>query len=183
MRKNIWMILFLVLLGINLIFILILASFFNQNYEEVGESTPPAESNELEFILTNDTIETLINDNIPYSEFIVNIDSTGVVVDIEQTVLGFSINSSVSGEPVVIDDQIVIELTDLNLANLPLSEDALYSAIRSFVELPAGIELSETERAIVIDISLFEQYFGVALQVDKIDYENDAWYFSIENIF
>ena len=43
--------------------------------------------------------------------------------------------------------------------------------------------MSEEERAIVIDMSIFEQYFGVELQVDTIDYENDAWYFSINNTF
>lgn len=183
MRKNIWMILFFILLAINALIIVVVASFFNQSYERVSENEPPAESQELEFILTNETIQTLINDNIPYDEFTVNIDTDGVTVDIEQTVLGFAINSSVSGDPVVNGDNIIIHLTDLNLAGLPLSEDTLYSALRTLVDLPEGIAMSETERAIVIDMSLFEQYFGVELQVDNIDYANDAWYFSINNTF
>lgn len=183
MRKNILMILFFILLAVNILVVVVLTSFFNQSYERVSESERPAESQTLEFILTNETIQTLINDNIPYDEFNVNIDTDGVTVDIEQTVLGFSINSSVSGEPIVNENNIIIHLTDLNLAGLPLSEDTLYSALRSLADLPDGISMSDTERAIVIDMSLFEQYFGVELQVDNIDYENDAWYFSINNTF
>lgn len=183
MRKNIWMLLFLILLAVNILLVVVLTSFFNQSYDRVSESERPVESQALEFILTNETIQTLINDNIPYDEFNVNIDTDGVTVDIEQTVLGFSINSSVSGEPIVNGNNIIIHLTDLNLAGLPLGEDTLYSALRSLADLPEGISMSDTERAIVIDMSLFEQYFGVELQVDNIDYENDAWYFSINNKF
>ncbi|CEA00265.1 hypothetical protein BN1048_00896 [Jeotgalicoccus saudimassiliensis] len=183
MAKNIWMILFFVLLIINIAVIVIIASFLNQSYEQTSENNPSGEPNELEFILTNSTVETLINDNIPYDEFTVNINTEGIDVDIEQEVLGFPINSSISGNPVVNGDNIVIHLTDLNLAGLPLSEDTVYTALRKLIELPEGIQLSERERAIVIDMSLFEQYIGGELQADKIDYENDAWYFSVNNNF
>ncbi|MEY8560241.1 DUF2140 family protein [Jeotgalicoccus halotolerans] len=183
MKKNIWMILFFVLLAVNIAVIIIAVSFFNQSYEQTSGEAPPEEPQELEFILTNSTVETLINDNIPYDEFTVNINTEGITVDIEQKVLGFSINSSISGEPVVSGNNIIIHLTDLNLAGLPLSEDALYTALRKLVDLPDGIAMSETERALVIDMSLFEQYFGVELQADKIDYENNAWYFSVNNTF
>lgn len=183
MKKNIWMILFFVLLAVNMAVIIIAVSFFNQSYKQTSGGTPPEEPRELEFILTNSTVETLINDNIPYDELTVNINTEGITVDIEQKVLGFSINSSISGEPVVSGSNIIIHLTDLNLAGLPLSEDALYTALRKLVDLPDGIAMSETERALVIDMSLFEQYFGVELQADKIDYENNAWYFSVNNTF
>ncbi|CAD2073553.1 hypothetical protein GCM10007275_03550 [Jeotgalicoccus coquinae] len=183
MKKNVWMILFFVLLAVNIAVVVIVSSFFNQSYKQTDGNDPAAKPRELEFILTNSTVETLINDNIPYDEFTVNINTAGIDVDIEQTVLGFSINSSISGEPSVNDNSIIIHLTDLNLAGLPLSEDALYTALRKLVELPEGIAMSGSERAIVIDMSLFEQYFGVALQADKIDYENDAWYFSVNNNF
>ena len=183
MKKNIWMFLFFALILVNIAVIVIIASFFNQSYEQTSENNPAAEPRALEFILTNSAIETLINDNIPYDEFTVNINTEGIDVDIEQQVLGFSINSSVSGEPIVNGDNIIIHLTDLNLAGLPLSEDTLYTALRKLVELPEGIAMSGTERAIVIDMSLFEQYFGVELQADKIDYENNAWYFSVNNNF
>lgn len=183
MRKNIWMISFFILLAVNIAVVVVLASFFNQSYEQTSGNEPPEKTEELEFILTNSTIETLINDNIPYDEFTVNINEDGIVVDIEQQLLGFSINSSIAGEPVVNGDNIIIHLTDLNLAGLPFSEDTLYTALRKLVDLPEGIAMSETERAIVIDMSLFEQYFGVELQADKIDYENNAWYFSINNTF
>ena len=112
-----------------------------------------------------------------------DINTNGIDVDIAQQLLGFDINSSISGEPVVSGNTIIIELTDLNLAGLPINGDVLYTALRNLVDLPAGIEMSEEERAIVIDMSIFEQYFGVELQVDTIDYENDAWYFSINNTF
>ena len=183
MAKNIWMYLFLALLAVNIAVIVIIASFFNQSYEQTSENNPAAEPKALEFILTNSTVETLINDNIPYDEFTVNINSEGIDVDIEQQVLGFSINSKVSGEPVVNNNDIIIHLTDLNLAGLPLSEDTLYTALRRLVDLPEGIAMSGTERAIVIDMLLFEKYFGVALQADEIDYENNAWYFSVNNNF
>lgn len=183
MQKNIWMILFFILLAVNIVVVLFIVLFFNQSYEQTSGSEPPEETEELEFILTNSTIETLINDNIPYDEFTVNINESGIDVDIAQKILGFSINSSIAGEPVVNDDKIIIHLTDLNLAGLPLSEDTLYTALRKLVELPPGIQMSETERALVLDMSLFEQYFGVELQADKIDYENNAWYFSINNTF
>lgn len=183
MQKNIWMILFFILLAVNIAVVLVIALFFNQSYEQTSGNEPPEETEELEFILTNSTIETLINDNIPYDEFTVNINTDGIDVDIEQQLLGFSINSSIAGEPVVNGENIIIHLTDLNLAGLPLSEDTLYTALRKLVDLPDGIAMSETERAIVIDMSLFEQYFGVELQADKIDYENNAWYFSVNNTF
>lgn len=183
MKKNIWMSLFFILLAVNIVVVLFIVLFFNQSYEQTSGSEPPEETEELEFILTNSTIETLINDNIPYDEFTVNINESGIDVDIAQKILGFSINSSIAGEPVVNDDKIIIHLTDLNLAGLPLSEDTLYTALRKLVELPPGIQMSETERALVLDMSLFEQYFGVELQADKIDYENNAWYFSINNTF
>lgn len=183
MQKNIWMISFFILLAVNIAVVLVIALFFNQSYEETSVNDPSEEPQKLEFILTNSTIETLINDNIPYEEFTVNINEAGIDVDIEQQLLGFSINSSIAGEPVVNGENIIIHLTDLNLAGLPLSEDTLYTALRKLVDLPDGIAMSETERAIVINMSLFEQYFGVELQADKIDYENNAWYFSVNNTF
>src|SRR5699024_7800830 len=99
MKQNIRMILFFVLHAVNIAVIFIAVSFFNQSYEQTSGEAPPEESQELEFILTNSTVETLINDNIPYDEFTVNINTEGITVDIEQKVLGFSINSSISGEP------------------------------------------------------------------------------------
>lgn len=183
MHKNIWMILFFILLAVNIVVGLILAIIFSQSYEQTSGNEPPEETEELEFILTNGTIETLINDNILYDEFIVNINEGGIDVDIEQELLGFTIHSSIGGEPVVNGNTIIIHLTDLNLAGLPLSEDTLYTALRKLVDFPQGIAMSESERAIVIDMSLFEQYFGVEIQADKIDYENNAWYFSINNNF
>lgn len=183
MTKKGWMILFFTLLAINLAVILIIALFLNQSYDPVTEEAGSNEPQDIEFILKNDTVETLINENIQYDEFSVNINTDGVSIDIAQELLGFPITSSISGSPVVSGNQIIIELTDLNIAGLPLNGDAVYTALRKLVDLPEGISLSDTERAIVIDMTIFEQHFGVELQVDTIDYENDAWYFSINNTF
>ena len=60
------MISFFILLAVNIAVVLVIALFFNQSYEETSVNDPPEEPQELEFILTNSTIETLINDNIPY---------------------------------------------------------------------------------------------------------------------
>lgn len=183
MSKKIWMVLFFVLLAVNIAVIVLIASFFNQSYEQTSVNEPPEQSQDIEFILSNSTIQSLINENIPYDEFTVNINTDGITVDIAQELLGFDINSSISGDPLVDGNNIIIQLTDLNLAGLPLNEDMIYTALRKLVDLPEGIAMSETERAIVIDMSIFEQYFGVELQVDKIDYENNAWYFSVNNTF
>ncbi|MCK1976706.1 DUF2140 family protein [Jeotgalicoccus huakuii] len=183
MMHKLWMILFFTLLLINLIIVVIVASFFNQDYEESDltgtENSPQA----LTFILPNQTIETLINDNLPYENFNVDIDTSGVTVNIESRVLGIPIRSSVRGAPIVDGDNIVIPLTDLNLADLPLSEDTLYSALKTFLDLPEGITMADGKKELIIDTKIFEQYFGIGLQVNKIDYEADTWYFSINNIF
>ncbi|WP_026866297.1 DUF2140 family protein [Jeotgalicoccus marinus] len=183
MKHKLWMILFFTLILINLIIVVIVASFFNQDYEESDltgtENSPQA----LTFILPNQTIETLINDNLPYENFNVEIDTSGVTVNIESRVLGIPIRSSVRGAPIVDGDNIVIPLTDLNLADLPLSEDTLYSALKTFLDLPEGITMADGKKELIIDTKIFEQYFGISLQVDKIDYEADTWYFSINNIF
>ena len=184
LKNHIWQILFGILLAFNILVILLIISFTNQSYETVNyDDKASKEEQALPFILPNTTIETLINDNLPYEEFKVSVNEEGVRVNIEQTVLGIKVKSSVQGKPVVDGDNIIIPLSDLNLANLPLSEDTLYTALRTFTDLPEGITMKENEKAIVIDSGLFEQYFGIGLQVDKIDYENNAWYFSINNIF
>lgn len=183
MTKKVWMTLFFILLAINIVCLIAVFLFFNQSYEETAQNESAQEPQDIEFILSNSTVESLINENIPYKEFTVDINTNGIDVDIAQQLLGFDINSSISGEPVVSGNTIIIELTDLDLAGLPINGDVLYTALRNLVDLPAGIEMSEEERAIVIDMSIFEQYFGVELQVDTIDYENDAWYFSINNTF
>lgn len=183
-KKYIWQICFGLLLAFNIVVVLIIILFTNQTYEPVKVSEGENQRvQELPFILPNQTIETLINDNLPYEEFKVAVNENGVTVNIQQTLLGIPIKSSVQGQPVVDGKNIVIPLSDLNLANLPLSEDTLYTALRTFTDLPEGITMKENEKAIVIDSGLFEQYFGISLQVDKIDYENNEWYFSINNIF
>src|SRR5699024_824453 len=184
LKNHIWQILFCILLAFNILVILLIISFTNSSYETVNyDDKTSKEEQALPFILPNTTIETLINDNLPYEEFKVSVNEEGVRVNIEQTVLGIKVKSSVQGKPVVDGDNIIIPLSDLNLANLSLSEDTLYTALRIFTDLPEGITMKENEKAIVIDSGLFEQYFGIGLQVDKIDYENNAWYFSINNIF
>lgn len=183
MTNKLWMILFFTLLTINIVVILFIVLFFNQDYEESDVSGTENTPQELTFILPNQTIETLINDNLPYENFNVEVNDAGVKVNIEQSVLGIPISSSVQGEPTVDGDKIVIPLTDLNLGNLPLSEDTLYTALKTFLDLPEGITMADDKKELIIDTAIFEQYFGIGLQVDKIDYEADSWYFSIDNIF
>ena len=110
-KNHILQILFGILLAFNILVILLIISFTNPSYETVNyDDKTSKEEQALPFILPNTTIETLINDNLPYEEFKVSVNEEGVRVNIEQTVLGIKVKSSVQGKPVVDGDNIIIPL-------------------------------------------------------------------------
>ncbi|AKG74113.1 DUF2140 family protein [Salinicoccus halodurans] len=178
---NIWKWLFFILLLFNIIvaasLIFMLSSSYGTPEEEDNYS---GGSSGIEIKMTNDAVESLIMDTIEDESLSLEISESGIELLSRNNIYGISVDASFILEPVSTGDTIVFEVSDIDIANIPLSQNALYSIIRSQSDLPEGISFSEDERALVIDTALFDGAAGLDMKVDSIDYENNEWYFSME---
>lgn len=178
---KIWKCLFFILLLINIIVITGLAFMLSGSYESPGkEDNYTAESSGIEVKMTNDAVQSLIMDTMTDDSISLDINESDIELISSNDIYGLDVNTSFKLEPVSTGDTIVFEVLKIDIANLPLSQDALYSIIRSQSDLPDGISFSEENRALIVDTSLFEEAVGLDIKVDSIDYKNNEWYFSME---
>ncbi|WP_411841850.1 DUF2140 family protein [Salinicoccus sp. HZC-1] len=178
---KIWKWLFFSLLLLNILIIIGLIFLLSRSYE-----TPEKEDNYsgdesgIEVKMTNDAVQDLIMDAVGKESIAIDISESGIDLVSSNTIYGLNIDTSFNLEPVSTGDTIVFEVTKIDIANIPLSQNALYTIIRSQSDLPEGISFSENERALVIDTALFVEVVGFDVKVDSIDYENNEWYFSMK---
>lgn len=178
---KIWKWLFFSLLLLNIIIIIGLIFLLGGSYE-----TPEKEDNYsgdesgIEIKMTNDAVQNLIMDAVGDESITIDISESGIELVSSNSVYGLDIDTSFNLEPVSTGDTIVFEVKKIDIANIPLSQDALYTIIRSQSDLPEGISFSENERALVIDTAVFAEAVGFDVKVDSIDYENNEWYFSMK---
>src|SRR5699024_12426126 len=99
MTKKVWMTLFFILLAINIVCLIAVFLFFNQSYEETAQNESAEEPADIEFILLNSTVGSGINENIPYKEFLVGINTDGIEVDYDKQLPGFYLQYSLSRVP------------------------------------------------------------------------------------
>lgn len=178
---KIWKWLFIILLAVNIIAVSGLIYLLSQNYAAPEEQDNYAGgSSGMEIQMTNDAVESLIMESIDDDSLSLNISKSGINLNSRNNIYGISVDASFQLEPVATGDTIVFEVSDIDIANIPLPQDALYSIIRSQSDLPEGISFSEDERALVIDTALFDEAAGLDVRVDSIDYQNNEWYFSME---
>ncbi|WP_031544767.1 DUF2140 family protein [Salinicoccus luteus] len=178
---NIWKWLFIGLLVLNAAIIIWLLTALNGNYDAPSpenDNYVPEESG-IEIKMNNDAMESILNDAIDDDSLAITIDEQQIALDVIRQVLGLSIETSIELEPVSTGEEVVFELVDINISDLPLSQDMMYDLIRDQSDLPEGISFREQERALVIDSGVFTEQLEWDVKVDSIDYENDEWYFSI----
>src|SRR5699024_12330954 len=85
-----------------------------------------------------------------------DISESGIVLNSRNNVYGISVDASFQIEPVATGDTIVFEVSDIDIENIPLPQDALYSIIRSQSDLQVVISFSADERELIIDMSLYD---------------------------
>src|SRR5699024_1033530 len=135
---------------------------------------------DMEIRRVKEAVEARIRGRIEDDCWSLDISESGIGLNSRNNVYGISVDASCQIEPVATGDTIVFEVSDIDIENIPLPQDALYSIIRSQSDLPEGISFSEDERALIIDTSLFDEAAGFDVRVDSIDYQNNEWYFSME---
>ncbi|GAB3060117.1 DUF2140 family protein [Salinicoccus sesuvii] len=178
---NIWKWLFIFLLALNVGVIIWLYTLLNENYEAPDSENDnyTSEGSGIEIKMNNDAVESILNESISDESLSISIDETGILLDAVQEVYGFMIDTSIALDPISIGDQVVFEARNINVADLPLTQDMLYSLIRAQSDLPEGIQFSDTERALIVDSKALTDQIEWDVEVNSIDYENDEWYFSI----
>ncbi len=178
---NIWKWLFFILLLVNLIIAVLLIFLLSGSYSSPeSEDNYSSGSSGMEIKMTNDAVESLIMESIEDEKLSLDINESGIELLSQNNIYGIGVDASFNLEPVSTGDTIVFEVLDIDISNLPLPQDVLYSIIRTQSNLPEGISFSEDERALVIDTALFDEAAGVDVKVDSIDYKNNEWYFSME---
>ncbi|HIW12122.1 MAG TPA: YpmS family protein [Candidatus Salinicoccus stercoripullorum] len=178
---KIWKWLFIILLAANIIAVAGLVYLLSGSYTAPGEVDNYSGGNsDMEIQMTNEAVEALIMESIDDDSLSLDISESGIGLNSRNNVYGISVDASFQIEPVATGDTIVFEVSDIDIENIPLPQDALYSIIRSQSDLPEGISFSEDERALIIDTSLFDEAAGFDVRVDSIDYQNNEWYFSME---
>ncbi|MFC3418232.1 DUF2140 family protein [Salinicoccus hispanicus] len=178
---NIWKWLFIGLLIVNVGIVIWLFTVLNGNYEapdSENDNYTPSESG-IEIKMNNDAVESVLNESINDDSLTISVDESGIVLDAVQEAYGFTIDTSIALDPVSTGDEVVFEAKNINIADLPLTQDMLYSLIRTQSDLPEGIRFSDTERALVVDSAALTEQIEWDVKVDSIDYGNDEWYFSI----
>lgn len=178
---NIWKWLFIILLVFNIIIIGSLAFMLSGSYgSPEEEDNYSAKDSGIEIKMTNEAVESLITEKMKDESLSLAISESGIELVSQNNIYGIGVDTSFELEPVATGDTIVFEISNIDIANLPLSQDALYSIIRSQSDMPEGISFSEDERALVVDTALFDEAAGLDVKVGSIDYENNEWYFSME---
>lgn len=182
--KNRWRGLFFLLLSINLIILLILfilimsAPRYDDKIEEVN-----TEKKDIQIITNNETVERVINEYIGNEDLSVKIDQKGILFNTKYPVLGKKIDINIQVDPVVHKDKIVLNLVNIDVMRLPINEDYFYSFMKKYIPLEPGLSYSEDAKAIIVDSKIFTSEMEMDVTINKIDYKNDAWYFSIDNLF
>lgn len=178
---NIWKWLFIALLILNAGIVVWLFTALYGNYEAPDSENDnyPAEESGIEIKMNNDAVESILNESINDDSLSISVDETGIILDAVQEAYGFKIDTSIELDPASTGDEVVFEAKNINIADLPLTQDMLYSLIRSQSDLPEGIRFSDTERALIVDSKALAEQIEWDVKVDSIDYENDEWYFSI----
>lgn len=178
---NIWKWLFMGLLLVNAGIIIWLSTALGGDYQAPSaenDNYTPEESG-IEVKMNNDAMESIINDAIDDESLAITVDEEQIALDVVRQVIGLSIETSVELEPVSTGEEVVFELVDINISDLPLSQNMMYGLIKDQSDLPEGISFRDDERALVIDSEVFTEQLEWDVRVDSIDYEDDEWYFSI----
>ncbi|WP_020008305.1 DUF2140 family protein [Salinicoccus albus] len=178
---KVWKWLFFILLIFNIAVLAAAMLMLSQSYEAPQTNDNYTESDSgIKVRMDNQAVESLIMDNMGDEPLDISISESGIALTSEHSVYGLDIVTDFNLEPVSTGDSIVFEVTDIDISDLPLTQDMLYSIIRSSSNLPEGLSFSEDSRALVVDTSSFTDEMDMSIKSDSIDYENNEWYFSIE---
>ncbi|CAM4152234.1 DUF2140 family protein [Lacicoccus alkaliphilus] len=182
---NIWKWLFILLLMANAATLAALYFFLSNDYDALDvEEELPEEYSEHLITLENHTVEFLLNTYLQEdagSNMAVTIDEENIRLMSENEYLNMNFDTIFILEPYVTDSELIFEISDISVGQLPLSEDMLYTLIRTGADLPEGMRFSTESKALVIDKSMFDGYTDFSVDIESIDYQNNAWYFSFEN--
>lgn len=182
---NVWKWLFIILLTLNILTAGSLYIFLSGNYEEVDIHENDDASFEHVVILQNQTVEALLNSFLQEdsaNDMEVSIDENGIELFSANEYLNLNFDTTFSMEPQITENSIIFEINDISVGQLPLTEDMLYTLIRTNAVLPDGVVFSTDTKALIIDKAIFDDYSDLTLDIEEIDYQNNAWYFSIENL-
>lgn len=181
---NIWKWLFLILIIINIavagwLYINLYSDFDDVEQGERGE----VPEDELYAVLPNGTVEYLImNYFADAGEDSIDIDISTDRIELhsQDQVLGMTVNTTFNMDPVLDGQDIKFQISNIDVGELPLSEDMLYSIISGAGDLPSGVHFSEDEHALIVDTGIISEGAGDNISIERIDYQNNEWYFSIE---
>lgn len=180
---KVWKTLFLILLSINLLFIIWIIISFSNSYSLPDEKNSNYNTAEpgIELKMTNQAIQSVLNDAIDDDSIQISVGEEGIYFKAVQNVLGIDVETSLKLEPASTDEELVFAVKEIDVADLPLTQDMSYSIIKNQSDLPEGVRFDEEERALLISTKTLTEDLGVKVEVEKIDYQNDEWYFSIIN--
>lgn len=182
---NIWKWAFISLLLFNILAVGALYIFLTGNYDEVDIGETGESSAEHVVILQNNSVETILNSFLredSANDISVSIDENNIELFSENEYLNMNFDTTFNLNPQITDSSIIFEISDISVGQLPLTEDMLYTLIRTSADLPDGIVFSTNSKALIIDKSLFDDHSDLSLDIEEIDHQNNAWYFSIENL-
>lgn len=181
---NIWKWLFIMLLALNAVTITALYVFLSGEYNALNLEEEGGAQSEHVITLENHTVEFLLNTFLQEDagdDMAFSIDEENIQLRAENEYLNMNFDTIFNLEPYVTETELIFEISDISIGRLPLSEDMLYTLIRTSAVLPEGVAFSTESKALVIDKSLFDDFTDLSVDVERIDYQNNAWYFSIEN--
>lgn len=181
---NIWKWLFMGLLVINVAVLTGLFIFLSGDYDEL-ESFEAPDGGQAEHVITleNHTVEFLLNEFLQdgANDMSVTIDEEDIRLMAENEYLNMNFDTIFNLEPHVTETELIFEISDISIGRLPLSDDMAYTLIRAGADLPERMTFSTESKALVIDKDIFEDFTDFSIDVEKIDYHNNAWYFSFKN--
>lgn len=181
---NIWKWLFIGLLVINAAVLAGLFIFLSGDYGELDPVDAP-DGDQAEHVITleNHTVEFLLNSFLQdgADDIAVTIDEENIQLMAENEYLNMNFDTIFNLEPYIAETELIFEISNISIGRLPLSEDMAYTLIRTGADLPEGMAFSTESRALVIDKAVFDDFTDLSVDVEEIDYQNNAWYFSFED--
>lgn len=177
---NVWKILFILLLLFNIGVVLYIYVNLSGDYDVPESDSEGFMASGIEVVLDNATIENLLDENINDNSLSIHVNEDGIKLYSNNYIYGNTVYTSFNLEPISYGDVVTFRVSNIDISGFPLSQDMLYTLILENSNLPEGIYFSREQYALIFDTSLLTNQLAFQnLDLVNIDYQNNAWYFTI----
>ncbi|WP_414049661.1 DUF2140 family protein [Macrococcus animalis] len=175
-KHPIWFVLFILLLLFNLYVIFWAKQLFSEQAEIKSLAAFELSSDD-KMILSEETIKKFIvlndkNTKIKFKDHKIRIESKSKFMTLD-------VHTKIKTQPKVISPGVIaLNIENVNIGNLPLSEKQALSIVDKYGELPSKVRLDEENKRFIYTLGI-QEVGDTKILLEKID-ENHKWHFDLK---